>query len=333
MNDNLISIIVPVYNVEKYIHKCVDSIISQTYTNLQIILVDDGSTDHCGEICDQYAAKDNRITVIHNKNNGVSSARNCGLSHVKGEYVLFIDSDDWIETVFVQKICEFIDNNQKADIFLFDYYEYKSEDKRRQYFNYDNFQLFRKEETDETRTIRFLQTSMLSKSMASMYNSTYSIGVPWGKAYRTEIIKNNNINFDTSLVLNEDVIFNIEVFDCCKTVLYCAEPMYHYRLFEESSVKKINKNPENAISVRMDIIVKLGDIKKKMPYLKKAVCDKQFVHFQNCMDISKENRINNNSIKKRIMKVYEKNILFSDFSIILKLKAAKKLIRFFLNKK
>jgi len=93
----LISIIIPIYNVEKYLKQCIDSIINQTYINLEIILVDDGSTDNCGKICDEYGLKDNRIKVIHKQNGGLSSARNAGLDIAKGEYIGFIDSDDYVE--------------------------------------------------------------------------------------------------------------------------------------------------------------------------------------------------------------------------------------------
>ena len=93
----MITIIVPVFNVEQYLPKCVDSIINQTYSNLEILLIDDGSQDRCGEICDEYAKKDSRIQVFHTKNRGLSVARNLGLQEAKGEYIGFVDSDDWIE--------------------------------------------------------------------------------------------------------------------------------------------------------------------------------------------------------------------------------------------
>ena len=122
MNLPSISIIVPVYNVEPYLRRCVNSIINQTYKNLDIILVDDGSTDHSGEICDEYAAKDNRIKVIHRENGGLSAARNTGLSISKGEYVYFVDSDDYIEI----ETCEIALNcaiKHQADIVCFGYRE------------------------------------------------------------------------------------------------------------------------------------------------------------------------------------------------------------------
>lgn len=97
MEEKLISIIVPVYNVEKYLKECIDSVISQTYKNLEIILVDDGSTDKSGEICDEYSKKDSRIKVIHKENGGLSDARNVALDIAKGEYIGFVDSDDYVE--------------------------------------------------------------------------------------------------------------------------------------------------------------------------------------------------------------------------------------------
>lgn len=94
--ENLISVIVPIYNVEPYIHRCIDSILAQTYKQMQIILVDDGSPDRCGEICDEYSKKDSRIIVIHQENEGLSGARNTRLLFAKGDYIAFVDSDDWV---------------------------------------------------------------------------------------------------------------------------------------------------------------------------------------------------------------------------------------------
>ena len=112
---DLISIVVPVYNVEKYIKKCIDSIINQTYQNLEIILVDDGSPDKCGEICEEYSKKDNRIKVIHKENGGVSDARNAGLEKATGEYIAFIDSDDYIDKNYISTLYNMCITN-KAEI-------------------------------------------------------------------------------------------------------------------------------------------------------------------------------------------------------------------------
>ncbi len=110
MNE-LVSVIVPVYKSEKYLRRCVDSILAQTYTNLEIILVDDGSPDNCGKICDEYAAKDLRIKVVHKENGGVSSARNAGLEVFTGEYLTFIDSDDYVEKTYVESLVDNMDDS------------------------------------------------------------------------------------------------------------------------------------------------------------------------------------------------------------------------------
>lgn len=102
--EELISVIVPVYKVEKYINQCIDSIINQTYTNLEIILVDDGSPDNCGIICDKYAKKDRRIKVIHKENAGVSSARNVGLDNSNGEFITFVDADDYVSNIYCEEL-------------------------------------------------------------------------------------------------------------------------------------------------------------------------------------------------------------------------------------
>ena len=114
----LISIIVPIYNVELYLGRCVDSLICQTYHNIEIILVDDGSPDRCGEICDEYAHKDNRIVVVHKPNGGLSDARNKGLDVAKGDYVMFVDSDDWIDRATCDTVVNLAVSNQ-SDIVIF----------------------------------------------------------------------------------------------------------------------------------------------------------------------------------------------------------------------
>ena len=118
--EELISVVVPVYNVEKYIDKCINSIINQTYKNLEIILVDDGSPDNCGKICDEYAKKDNRIKVTHKENGGVSSARNIGIKNATGDWLTFVDADDWIENNFVEQLLK-IGNQENAEIVLCGY--------------------------------------------------------------------------------------------------------------------------------------------------------------------------------------------------------------------
>ena len=122
MNNSLISVIVPIYKSEKYLEKCIESIIGQTYKNIEIILVDDGSEDRCGEICDAYSLKDNRIKVIHKKNGGISDARNAGLDIATGEYIGFVDSDDYIANDMLETLLG-LSKQYMADISCVSYYE------------------------------------------------------------------------------------------------------------------------------------------------------------------------------------------------------------------
>ena len=108
-NEPLISVIIPVYKVEKYLNKCVDSVLNQTYKNLEIILVDDGSPDKCPEICDEYAKKDDRIKIIHKQNGGLSDARNVGIEKSTGEYITFIDSDDYVDSNYIEQLYKLFD--------------------------------------------------------------------------------------------------------------------------------------------------------------------------------------------------------------------------------
>ena len=121
-----ISIIIPAYNVEKFIAKCLDSVITQNYKNLDIIVVDDGSKDKTGSIIDDYATKDDRICVVHQPNGGLPNARNTGIKYAKGDYVMFLDSDDWIEPTCCEIVADEI-QREKADLVFFEYYkEYKN---------------------------------------------------------------------------------------------------------------------------------------------------------------------------------------------------------------
>ena len=121
-----ITVIVPVYNVEHYLDKCLDSVIKQTYKNIEIIVVNDGSTDNSGEICQEYAQKDNRIVYIEKENGGLSDARNAGLDQMTGSYVTFVDSDDWIEQDYVETLYQKITEYQ-ADIAIGNYYSFDEE--------------------------------------------------------------------------------------------------------------------------------------------------------------------------------------------------------------
>ena len=238
--ENLISVIVPVYNVEKYLNRCVDSIINQTYSNLEIILVDDGSKDLSPKICDELAKKDNRIKVIHKENGGVSQARNCGISVANGDFIAFVDSDDWLELDMYEKLIQKQEENN-YDVVLCG-------------FNlaYDN-EKFNVEEKSlnnfcKTKDITYLLRHENLKLERNSYSTTnnincYSIRI----LYKKEVLK--TLRFKENLNYMEDVRFLVELFLNKNIAVGCINDcLYNYYIRQSSlSHGKINNLEERVI--------------------------------------------------------------------------------------
>lgn len=224
-----VSVIIPVYNVEKYLRKCLDSVINQTYQNLEIILIDDGSPDNCGDICDQYAKADNRIKVIHKKNGGLSAARNDGLKLATGKWISFVDSDDWCELDLYEKAVVAAEK-ENVDILIYNFYR-----------NYNHREIAIKTfpeafiSTDK-KFICKMQLSALCKFYTTLHN--WSQGSPWDKLYKTSLIIDNQLTFTTNVKANEDVIFNLHTFQFAEKIAYIDLYLYHYRDNPNSIVTK-----------------------------------------------------------------------------------------------
>ena len=209
--DKLISVIVPIYNVEKYLTKCIESIINQTYKNLEIILVDDGSPDKSPIICDEYAKKDNRIKVIHKKNGGLSDARNYGMSLATGEYISFIDSDDYIdEEMYEKMIFELINND--SDIVSCAINNVYSDRVESSYI----------EE-------RVYDTELALKNLILGRDLNQTV---WNKLYKKDVI--NGILFEKGKI-NEDDFWTYQVFANSKKIITLNKPLYNY-IHRESSI-------------------------------------------------------------------------------------------------
>ena len=189
MNPPQISIIIPVYNSENYLRECLDSITKQTFTDFEVLLINDGSTDKSGIICDEYAAKDSRFKVFHKENGGVSSARNLGLHNAKGEWITFVDSDDLIEEDALKNFI--LTNSDQIDFFLFGVKKLIDE-KEVTFFYFENDQVFS--------VLEFINKYPLCQYFAE----------PWSKFFKSSIIKINNITFDESLSWGEDSLFNVQ---------------------------------------------------------------------------------------------------------------------------
>lgn len=209
----MISIIVPIYNVEKYLPKCIESLMDQTYQDIEIILVDDGSSDHCNEICDQYALLDNRIVVVHKMNEGVSTARNAGLQKANGSYIGFVDPDDWVSPDMFQELVDAIEaSNAGIAICGYNYVdEAGSIDRTREYHCAEN------------EVISHLE---LLKRLSDMPPSVRQ-GVV-NKLYRKSILGNRS--FRTELRSAEDVLFNNEYFESVENAIIVHKPLYFNRV-------------------------------------------------------------------------------------------------------
>ena len=238
-----ISVIVPVYNTEPYLRKCLDGIVNQTHRNLEIIIVDDGSPDNSGAICDEYANRDNRIKVIHKKNGGLSAAWNDGIAMATGDFITFVDSDDWVDTFLFEKLLEAPLSN-KADVIVANkYYEERIEsNKTVEKVYFDSPFVF---ENGKGKT--YLQTALLA--IVDGKQKLPKMPTVWNKLYRTSFLKTEHISFNSEIRagLGNDTLFNFIVFGKAQTVSSVDCAGYHYRFMDESATRKFAPNrPEEA---------------------------------------------------------------------------------------
>ncbi|MFE7060547.1 glycosyltransferase family 2 protein [Sutcliffiella sp. NPDC057660] len=213
-----VSVIVPIYNVEKYLRRCLDSIVNQTYSNLEIILVNDGSPDNCGMIIDIYEKNDDRIRALHKVNGGLSDARNYGMQHVTGEYTIFVDSDDWLHIEMIQKL---VTNSiaTKADVVQSAFF-----------YAYEDYLLFDNRYHSKGDQPTVLKNKALMRELVA--NERVK-NFAWGKLYRTNLI--NDIPFKKG-VLYEDVFWAHKVMHRVKTFVMLHQPLFYYYQRSDSIV-------------------------------------------------------------------------------------------------
>lgn len=206
-----ISVIVPVYNVERFLPNCIESLMAQTIRDIEFILVDDGSPDHCGEICDRYALMDSRIRVIHQPNRGVSAARNAGLDAAEGEYIGFVDPDDWIAPEMYEAMIDAMEKHN-ADLVAcgYDYYDEEC--------NIDKNRLYK------TRPDEILTREELYRHLSDM-PPTIRHGV-CSKAFRFRTLKNLNLRFDEKLHSSEDLDFLMRYLEQVEKTVFVHKPFY-----------------------------------------------------------------------------------------------------------
>lgn len=235
-NQPLISVIIPVYNVEQYLSQCLESVINQTYSKLEIICVDDASTDESLEILNQFAEDDHRVQVIEKKNEGVSQARNVGLQAATGQYIMFVDADDWIEQDTCKKALEAMNGN-KADIVMWSYVsEYGKSNSPKTIFP-DNCVFERQEMLDRLhrRFIGIVGEELTHPELAD------SICPVWGKLYKRSLIVESGVTFVDLAEIGtyEDGMFNLETFFYANKMVYLNQCLYHYRKNNTISVTSV----------------------------------------------------------------------------------------------
>lgn len=234
MDNILVSIIVPVYNVENYINRCVDSILGQTYKNIEILLIDDGSSDQSSDICDNYSKLDNRIRVFHITNSGVSHARNVGISNCKGQYITFIDSDDYVCNKYIELLMKTMIEN-KADFVYCKSQRFKSVDEIKS----NNNDFFKMDE----RKIDFF-TKLIS------FDS--DIRAVWAKLYNVKLF--DDIRFPDNINYSEDMMVVQLLANKCNKIVLCDSCMYYYSQESQSIVRsKYNKEKLNLIYCIKDL--------------------------------------------------------------------------------
>ncbi len=231
-----VSIIVPVYKAERTLARCADSILSQTFTDFELLLVDDGSPDGSAALCDDYAKKDSRVHVIHKENGGVSSARNAGIHVANGKLTAFADSDDHLESDFLENAVVAMQTTN-ADWYISGF----SED------IYENNTLVQSRPSRQASSRLYTVCTLLEA-----YNVDYECGITsvWGKLFRTELLRNGSITFAESMNYGEDTTFNLDYLEYCKHIYFDERRFYHYVRGNKESLDGSHVYHKDLLAVR-----------------------------------------------------------------------------------
>ena len=272
-NNPVVSVVIPVYNVEKYLEECIDSVLNQTYQNIEIILVDDGSTDSSGEICDRYVENNKNVYVIHQKNAGLSAARNAGFFRAVGEYVYFLDSDDYISADAIEKLTS-IAINDNADIVFFDANSFLDDSEKEIRQNY-------------IRKQKYISSEGLVVFSQLQNNNEFHSAVPL-LFFRSEFLKNKKFSF-CSGIYYEDMIFTFEALCSARVVSQCKEALY-FRRYRSDSIMTSKKNKKYFDSVvkvyRSLIEFSVKNNISEESSVKKYICRNAFNVFNNYKKLS-----------------------------------------------
>lgn len=227
--EKLVSVIIPVYNSENFIERCIDSVLKQTYKNIEVILINDGSEDNSGKICESYLKKDERVRVEHQSNLGVSTARNQGIKISRGHYIQFVDSDDYIDKDMIKNLINEFDRD--TDLVMCGYRSLNIDTSTN--VNKIISKTFKKKHLEKK---EFLNS--FYKYLESMY-----INYIWNKLYLAEIIREHQISFNPTMSLGEDLVFNLDYLEYCQKIILIEDVLYNYVKNNSESITSVfNKN-------------------------------------------------------------------------------------------
>lgn len=289
MNKNpKISIIVPIYNVEKYLKKCIDSILEQTYSNIEVILVDDGSPDNCGKICDEYKKNDNRIIVIHKSNGGLSDARNVGISVATGDYIAFIDSDDYVDNNYISYLYNLLVLNNSDISIVMPYivdenYIIKNKTRKEKIYNYNNVEALK----------------------IMLYQKKFETSA-WGKLFKVDVIK--NIEFPKGKIY-EDLGTIYKYILNANKITFSTKKSYYYLQRSDSIMRGVYKSNDldyvSNAKLLFDEMINIGDL----DLIKAAKSRYLSANFSVLLKLKKRDKI----VRKKLLdniKKYEKTVFF-----------------------
>lgn len=235
-----VSIVIPVYNEEKYIANCIESVIGQTYRNIEIIIVNDGSTDQTYSICKEIAEQDIRINLIDIENSGVSTARNIGIENSTGDYITFVDSDDWIEPNMIELAVNKI-QSENADVCMWSYFKNFVDKELSLPLLYDDDKIF----INDKDLLFFKSINSSYKQSPKMHS--VSAGTTWCKLYRKSLLVEHNIRFNPILTRAQDTVFSMNAFYHANKIVYFNKSLYHYRV-TNTQISSGNRYIEDTIT-------------------------------------------------------------------------------------
>lgn len=316
-----ISVIIPVFNAEKYLTRCIDSLLSQSYKNFELLLVNDGSTDNSGEICNKYAHNDNRVVVIHKDNGGASSARNEGIEKSVGEYICFVDSDDYVDNDYLYNFMKVEYLNIDKSVFIIQGLKYEMSGNITKYihfkegiYNHDNF------------------SELITDNKIMFY------GYPFCKLYYKQILEKYSVRFNEKIHFSEDLLFMLEYLKYIKNVKTLNTHDYHYCIDSFNSLSKLHNSFESEY-LCFKLIKQEIDKNKIAHNLNKIAASEVYFFINKFLWRSINSMYRVNKKLNRKMRLFNLNIIFSDHSEYIKFYPKKgvhyfeKISCFFFNKK